>query len=117
MCKSKIHRVKVTQTHIQYKGSVTIDRKLMDAADIYPGEKVQVVNLNNGARVESYCITGKPGSGVICLNGAAARWAEPGDEVIIITYCHLESAAAKKYKPRVVLVNSKNRVVSIRRSS
>jgi len=91
-------------------GSITIDKKLLQAADIYPQERVQVVNLNNGSRVETYVMEGKAGSGIICMNGAAARWAQPGDMVIIISYCLLDSTPAKAHKARVVFVDAKNRI-------
>lgn len=110
MCKSKIHRATVTDANLKYMGSITIDKKLLAAADIYPNEKVQVVNLNNGSRVETYVMEGKAGSGVVCMNGPAARWAQIGDTVIIISYCLLDSQAAKKYRQKVVFVDSKNRI-------
>jgi len=92
-------------------GSITIDKKLLQAADIYPQERVQVVNLNNGSRVETYVMEGKSGSGIVCMNGAAARWAQPGDMVIIISYCLLDSRPAKAHQARVVFVDAKNRVI------
>lgn len=100
--KSKIHRVTITQADLNYIGSITIDEDLMDAANMIENEKVQVVNLNNGERLETYIIKGKRGSGVICLNGPAARKAAVGDQVIIITYCTLEFEEAKKFTPIVV---------------
>ena len=109
--KSKIHRATVTGANLKYVGSITIDEKLLKAADILPGEKVQIVNLNNGTRVETYVMAGKPASGTICMNGAAARWAHPGDEVIIISYCLLTDEEIKNYKPKTVLVDSKNKIV------
>jgi len=111
MCKSKIHRITVTETNLQYEGSITIDSDLMKAADILPHEKVQVVNTNNGMRIETYVIPGKPSSGIVCMNGAAARCAEPGDIIIVITYCLLEDGEARKHKPTVVKVDAKNRPV------
>ncbi|MBI3990923.1 MAG: aspartate 1-decarboxylase [Candidatus Omnitrophica bacterium] len=110
VCKSKIHRVKVTDANLKYMGSITIDGELLDAADILHGEKVQVVNLNNGSRMETYCLPGKRKSGVVCMNGAAARLAQVGDEVIIISYCLVETDEAKKMKPKVVFVNERNRI-------
>ena len=92
MCKSKIHAATVTEANLNYTGSITIDRKLMDEVDIFPYERVQIVNLNNGSRVETYTLAGKPGSGTICMNGAAARWAHKGDIVIIISYCQVHRA-------------------------
>lgn len=112
MYKSKIHRATVTDANLKYVGSITIDEKLLKAADILPNEKVQVVNLHNGTRVETYIIAGKPGSGIICMNGAAARWAHPGDEVIIISYCLLTEEEVKKHKPKIVLVDKNNSIVS-----
>jgi aspartate 1-decarboxylase len=111
MYKSKIHRATVTDANLKYAGSVTIDERLLEAADILPGEKVQIVNLHNGSRIETYVIEGLPNSGTICMNGAAARWAHPGDKVIIISYCMLNEDEIKKHKPKVVLVDEKNRPV------
>ncbi len=110
MCKSKIHRATVSDANLKYMGSITIDRKLLAAADIYPNERVQVVNLNNGARIETYTMEGESGSGVICMNGPAARWAQPGDIIIIISYCLLPSKEAKTHKPKVIFVDKKNRI-------
>lgn len=110
--KSKIHRATVTEANLQYVGSITIDSKLMDAADILPNEKVQVVNNNNGARLETYVIPGEPGSGVICLNGAAARLVQPGDKVIIISYAMMDDASARTWEPRVVFVDDNNVIVA-----
>lgn len=115
MCKSKIHRVQVTDANLKYMGSVTIDKKIMQAADILPNERVQIVNLNNGSRVETYAMEGKAGSGVICMNGAAARWAQVGDLVIIISYCLLDTETAGKCRPKVVFVDTKNRIVKKRK--
>lgn len=109
--KSKIHRAVVTQADLNYVGSITIDEALMEAADIIPNEKVQIVNNNNGARFETYVIPGPRDSGVICLNGAAARLVQPGDTVIIITYAMLEREEARAFKPTVILVDEKNKVV------
>jgi len=113
MHKSKIHRATVTDANLNYVGSITIDEDLMVAADIFENEKVQVVNNNNGARFETYVIKGKKGSGVVCLNGAAARLAHPGDIVIIISYGFFDSAEAKKLKPIAVMVDEKNKIVEI----
>lgn len=112
--KSKIHRATVTDANLNYAGSITIDGKLLKAADIFPNERVQIVNLNNGSRVETYVMAGKPGSGTICMNGAAARWAQPQDKVIIISYCLLSGEEIKKHKPKVILVDGKNRIVKER---
>jgi aspartate 1-decarboxylase len=112
--KSKLHRATVTQACLNYVGSITIDEDLLDAADIYIGEKVQIVNNNNGARLETYVIPGERGSGVICLNGAAARLVQPGDKVIIITYAMMDNEAAKDYKPTVVFLNDDNTIAEIK---
>ena len=111
ICKSKIHRVKVTEANLDYEGSITIDVDILRKADILPYEKVQVVNNNNGARFETYVIPGKKDSGVICLNGAAARLGEVGDILIIISYCEMEKKEASRYKPKIVLVDKKNRPI------
>ncbi len=110
MCKSKIHRATITEANLKYMGSITIDSLLLKAADILPYEKVQVVNLNNGSRVETYVLEGKPGTGVICLNGPAARWGVAGDEVIIISYALFREEELKKFKSRIIFVNKKNKV-------
>jgi len=100
--KSKIHKVRVTEANLQYVGSITIDQDLMDAANLIENEKVQVVNINNGERLETYVIKGERGSGSICLNGPAARKAEIGDVVIIISYASMDFEEAKKFKPSFV---------------
>lgn len=110
MCKSKIHSASVTEANLNYTGSITIDKTLLQAVDILHYEKVHVLNLNNGSRVETYVIEGEADSGIICLNGAAARWAVPGDKVIIISYCFMEDAKAKIWKPKIVLVDDKNKI-------
>ena len=110
MLKSKIHRAVVTDADLNYVGSITIDRDIMDAGDILENEKVTIVNNNNGARFETYVIPGERGSGVICLNGAAARLVQKGDIVIVLTYCLLGSEQCKDYQPTLVFVNSKNQV-------
>jgi aspartate 1-decarboxylase len=112
MLKSKIHRARVTDGNIDYEGSITIDRKLMAAADIIPYEQVHVLNVNNGARFSTYAIEGKEGSGEICLNGAAARLAVRGDLVIILTYTQVPEEEARDYRPRIVHVNEKNEIVT-----
>lgn len=109
--KSKIHRVKITQAELHYVGSITIDEDLMEAANIIEGEKVQIVNINNGERIETYVIKGDRGSGSICLNGPAARRAQVGDIIIIISYASMEFEAAKKYKPTVIFPGTDNKVV------
>ena len=102
MLTAKIHRVHVTQANLNYVGSITIDSALLDAAGILPGQKVAIVNNNNGERFETYVIAGQPGSGVICLNGAAARRAQPGDIIIIISYALMTPEEAKANKPRIL---------------
>ncbi len=109
--KSKIHRVKVTQAELNYVGSITIDEDLLDAAGIIENEKVQIVNNNNGERLETYVIKGERGSGVICLNGAAARKAQVGDILIIIAYTWLTPDEAKNHQPKVVFPDENNRLV------
>ena len=111
MCKGKIHRATVTQANLQYVGSITIDADLLEAADIYPYEKVQVVNINNGSRLETYTIAGARGSGVICLNGAAARHAAEGDIVIIISYGQYGEQEIRALEPRLVFVDADNHIV------
>lgn len=108
--KSKIHRVKVTEADINYVGSITIDEDLMNAADLIENEKVQIVNINNGERIETYVIKGKRGSGVICLNGPAARKAVVGDIVIVISYGLLDKEEAKSFKPSLVFPDDNNRL-------
>jgi aspartate 1-decarboxylase len=108
MLKSKIHRATVTDANINYEGSITIDRDLMDAADMLPYEQVHVLNINNGARFTTYIIEGERGKGDICLNGAAARLAVKGDLVIILTYTQVPEDQLKDYRPKVVHVNEKN---------
>lgn len=111
MFKSKIHRVKVTEANLNYVGSITIDENLMDAANLLEGEKVQIVNNNNGERIETYVIRGERGSGTICLNGAAARRAEIDDLVIIISYAWMDAEEAKTFKPIAVFPDDNNQVV------
>ncbi len=111
ICKSKIHRATVTGADLNYEGSITIDKKLMDAALILPHEKVQVLNLNNGARFETYVLVAEANSGTICLNGPAARLGQVDDLLIIVSYCELEFEEAKKYKPKVIHVDDKNKIV------
>ena len=114
MLKSKIHRATVTEACLQYVGSITIDQDLLDAADIWVNEKVQVVNNNNGSRLETYAIPGERGSGVVCLNGAAARLVQPGDTVIIISYGTFDAAEARDYQPRLVFVDDANRIAELK---
>jgi aspartate 1-decarboxylase len=110
MMKSKIHRATVTQADINYEGSLTISAELMQAADILPYEMVHVYNISNGERFETYAIEGEADSGVICLNGAAARKGAPGDLIIITTYATYEAAEVEKLKPKVILVDRRNRL-------
>ncbi|MBE6086562.1 MAG: aspartate 1-decarboxylase [Clostridium beijerinckii] len=113
MLKGKIHRATVTQAELNYVGSITIDKTLMEAAGILENKKVQIVDINNGARLETYVIPGKRDSGVICLNGAAARLVQPGDKVIIIAYAQMNEDEARKYKPSVVFMNDDNTIKEI----
>ena len=110
MLKSKIHRAVVTEADLNYVGSITIDKNIMDAADIIENEKVTIVNNNNGERFETYVIEGQAGSGIICLNGAAARLAVRGDIVIILTYTMLSDEECRDHKPRLVFVDEKNEI-------
>jgi aspartate 1-decarboxylase len=112
MLKSKIHRARVTDANIDYEGSITIDKKLMTAADILPYEQVHVLNINNGARFTTYAIEGKEGHGDICLNGAAARLGVKGDIVIILTYDQVREEEMKNYHPKVVHVNKNNAITT-----
>ncbi|MBX2944188.1 MAG: aspartate 1-decarboxylase [Cyclobacteriaceae bacterium] len=108
--KSKIHRAKITQAELHYVGSITIDETLMKAANFIEGEKVTVVNVNNGERLETYVIKGEPGSGMICLNGPAARKVQVGDIVIIFSYASMEFEEAKNFKPSIVFPSPDNRL-------
>lgn len=114
MLKSKIHRAVVTQADLNYVGSITIDKDLMTAADILEYEQVQIVDVNNASRFETYVIEGEAGSGIVCLNGAAARLVQTGDNIIIMSYCQVEKQKAKSIKPTVVFVDEKNRVADIK---
>ena len=108
MLKSKIHRATVTDANLEYEGSVTIDEVLLKKADIWPNERVEIYNVDNGARLSTYAIPGPAGSGVICINGAAAHLAKPGHKVIIASYVGMEEKDVPQYEPKIVLVNSKN---------
>ncbi|MFA5200281.1 MAG: aspartate 1-decarboxylase [Candidatus Omnitrophota bacterium] len=110
MLKSKIHRATVTEANLYYQGSITLDEDLIKAADILENEKVEVLNLNNGQRLETYVIKGASGSGIVCLNGPAARGACPGDQVVIVTYVAVEDKEAKTIKPKIIKVNEKNKI-------
>ncbi|SEG78471.1 aspartate 1-decarboxylase [Paenibacillus sp. UNC499MF] len=114
MMKSKLHRATVTEANLNYVGSITIDEDLMELADLLPNEKVQIVNLNNGSRMETYTITGPRGSGCVCLNGAAARLVQPGDVVIIISYALMSEETAADYVPKVVILEEGNKVAEDR---
>jgi aspartate 1-decarboxylase len=108
MLKSKIHRATVTEANLNYAGSLTLDPLLMEAADMLENERVQVLNINTGDRFETYIIAGKRGSGVVCLNGAAARLGQPGDLIIAITYAQMDVDEAEKHVPKIVHVDEKN---------
>src|SRR5215475_2395146 len=113
MLKSKIHRATVTQADLDYVGSVTIDADLLDAADLLPGEQVAIVDVTNGARLETYVIPGERGSGVVGINGAAAHLVHPGDLVIMIAYGQMDDATARAYVPKVVHVDAENRILAL----
>ncbi|MBM7598384.1 aspartate 1-decarboxylase [Virgibacillus halotolerans] len=113
MMKSKIHRARVTEANLDYIGSVTIDEGILEQVDILPHEKVQIVNNNNGARLETYVIPGKKDSGVICLNGAAARLVQKGDTVIIVSYALISEKELASHKPKVAIMNEKNEIAQL----
>jgi len=113
MLKGKIHRAVVTQAELQYVGSITIDTNLMEAAGILEYEMVQIVDIENGSRFETYTIAGEAGSGIICLNGAAARMVQPGDHIIIMAYARMDQNEAKEHKPNVVLVDEQNQITKV----
>ncbi|SHH02608.1 aspartate 1-decarboxylase [Tepidibacter thalassicus] len=113
MLKSKIHRATVTQANLNYVGSITIDSLLLEQSGILPGEKVQIVNNNNGSRLETYVIEGERGSGMICLNGAAARLVQPGDKIIIIAYCLVDENEARDLKPKILILDENNKVIEL----
>jgi aspartate 1-decarboxylase len=113
MCKSKIHRATVVDANLEYEGSITLDPVLMEAADLLPYERVQVVNVNNGARFDTYTIVGQKGSGDVTLNGAAARLVQPGDKVIIISYADYDAVELRSFQPKLVFVDSSNRIVRV----
>src|SRR4051794_35479643 len=112
MLKSKIHRATVTHADVDYEGSLTLDADLLEAADILPHEEVHVWNVTRGTRLRTYAIAGEPGSGVVCINGAAAHLARPGDLVIVATFTQLDDVPAHTHQPRVVLVDARNRIRS-----
>jgi aspartate 1-decarboxylase len=111
MMKSKIHRATITDANLAYEGSITIDRDLMEAADLHAHEQVHVLDIDNGARFETYVIEGKPGSGTMCVNGAAARLVHPGDKIIVISYASYDEAELAGYEPIVVTVDDENRAL------
>ena len=113
MCKSKIHRARVTDANLNYEGSITIDPDLLDAVNIAIHEKVQILNINNGTRAETYVIEGKRGSGEICINGALARWAQKGDLVIIMAYALVDEQEIPAFHPNIVFVDERNRIRKI----
>jgi len=113
MLKSKIHRAIITEAKLNYVGSITIDKSLMESSNILEYEKVQIVDIDNGSRFETYAIAGDAGSGVMCVNGAAARCVQPGDKIIIMTFCQINEEEARKFKPTVVFVDARNNVVEI----
>lgn len=113
MMKGKLHRARVTEANLNYVGSITIDEDLLDAVNMLPNEKVQIVNNNNGARFETYIIPGKRGSGVICLNGAAARLVQPGDVIIIISYCLIAEENVRRHKPKIAVLNEENKIIEM----
>ncbi|ATD30475.1 aspartate 1-decarboxylase [Macrococcoides bohemicum] len=113
MMNGKIHRARVTEANLNYVGSITIDQDILDAVDILPNEKVQIVNNNNGARLETYVISGERGSGVVCLNGAAARLVQVDDIIIIISYAQLNEEELKHHEPKVVVMDENNKIKSL----
>lgn len=115
MLKGKIHRATVVQAELEYIGSITIDKDLLEASGILEYEKVQIVDINNGSRFETYTIAGERGSGLICLNGAAARCVQVGDKIIIMAYCDMDEKEANDHKPRVVFVDEKNKIEKLSR--
>ena len=110
LMKSKIHGATVTEANLNYTGSITIDKNLLEASNMCVYERVQIVNLNNGSRVETYTLEGEAGSGTICMNGAAARWAHQGDKVIIISYGLMDEKEIRSHKPKVIFVDDQNRI-------
>lgn len=113
MMKGKIHRATVTEANLNYVGSITIDEDLLDAVDMLPNEKVAIVNNNNGARLETYIIAGERGSGVVCLNGAAARLVQPGDIVIIISYMLVAEENVRQHQPKIAIMDENNRITQL----
>ena len=116
MLKSKIHRAHVTGVNIDYEGSITVDKRLMEESDILPYEQVEVLNVNNGARFTTYAFEGENGSCEVCINGAAARLAAQGDVVIILSYCHVEDDEAHNFRPNLVYVDARNTITETKRA-
>jgi len=112
--KAKIHRVTVTDARVDYEGSITVDEELLKAADIVPWEKVLIANLSNGSRIESYAIPGESGSGVICMNGGAAKYAQRGDLVILMSFAVMTDEEIERHQPKVIYVNKQNRILSLK---
>lgn len=112
--KAKIHRASVTDSRVDYEGSITVDEDLLKAADIVPWEKVLIANLNNGSRIESYAIPGEAGSGVICMNGGAAKYAQKGDLVILMSFAVLTDEEIERHQPKIVYVDKQNRILSLK---
>ena len=117
MMRAKLHRATVTQVDLHYVGSITLDAELMEKLDILPNERVQVLNVNNGARLETYVVSGERGSGVVGLNGAAARLAQPGDKVLIVVYALMSEEEARNHRPKVAILDEGNRIVEIRQEA
>lgn len=113
MLKAKIHQATVTEANLYYVGSITIDGEILDKLGLHEYEQVHVVNINNGSRIETYIIRGREGSGVFCLNGAAARFFYEGDKIIVMSYCQIENIEAKKHAPKIAFMNENNQVASI----
>lgn len=113
MLKAKIHQATVTEANLYYIGSITIDSLILDALNLHENEQVHVVNINNGARIETYIIRGRPGSGVMCLNGAAARFFHQGDKIIVMAYCMIDNQEAFQHKPKIALMGEQNKMVEL----
>jgi aspartate 1-decarboxylase len=114
MMRAKIHGATVTEVNLQYVGSLTLDSEIMEKLDILPNEAVQILNLNNGSRFTTYVIPGEAGSGVVAINGAAARLAQPGDKVLVVSYALMEEKEARSFRPKVAIVDERNRIVEVR---
>ncbi len=116
MLRAKVHRITVTERDVQYEGSLTLDKALMEAADMLPYERIEVYDIDNGSRFSTYLIEGERGSGACCVNGAAARLVEKGDKLIIAAYASMDEAAAREHRPKVVLIDSHNRIKTLKRN-